>query len=974
MKIPTFLNATYSNDLKLNAFVSHALSQIEAHIEANKPIFFPEYTDHSLKHIELTLQTAFDLASPAARGLLTTIDAGALAVGISLHDLGIYLTKDGFDSLISEDSRWKGVEFFDRMSWKVLWEEFYGEATRFDGRKLRQLFGDKYRPVRPIPPKGSAWEDLDYLLVGEFIRRHHPRLAHEMALYGLPAKDGNAIEICPTKTEDQAFLADVSGLVARSHGIELRTCVDYLQHKYKNRIDPRGSHPIYLAALLRIADYFQIQSARAPSARTEVASFQSSLSEREWTVHQSVKDINNTGGDPEAIVIIAEPGDVEVFLKVKSWITGLQRELDQTWAILGEVYGLQVHTGLNLLGLKIRRVKSNIDDVVEFSKTVTYIPEKIAFEAANADLLKLLVAPLYGDDPSFGVRELIQNAIDAVREYDDSALKHELQIDKNRFSQNADVVLLIETDKEANPISLTITDRGIGMTPNVVRDYFLKAGASLRKSNAWRKEHEDSSGRSEILRTGRFGVGALAAFLIGDEIEVTTRNAFAPSSNGIAFKARLDDDAISLDRVECPVGTSIRISIPDRVKTRLRALLPAPSAKHIGFGSGIGHYFLKRPSLERTISNRPEIPVESYLPLPDDDVSEVWRCFSNSDFERVFWTFSPGQPSVSCNGIIIQAGRPHDRLEREIKNPSISVFDKDGLLPVNLERKSLQGALPFKEDLIRSIADDLLVFGLLEAPDQPFDGWFHKGVYEGFRDGSFYAGYNQIDWSRWLITKDGFMLNARSLVQEFQAEDVISIIGGPMDNSSCVKTFRTWLPATAVIASYLPTVHNDLNPRIKGIFAEAMSGRIYPPSVSMATYSTYVPQILIDKIARMHPGKNVSRLLKSLNESPSENGWRGFPAGALGKEARFSKVALATIDPDNPAIVCAGALRISETLIEDIIGKRWIELLGTAVIPFRESDRQKLVEKVRQYLPTLVQIREEIAAKKRKKVKEKAKK
>jgi molecular chaperone HtpG len=151
MKIPAFLNATYSSDLKLNAFVSQSLAQIEAHIDANKLIFFPEYTDHSVKHIELVLQTAIDFASPAARGQLTTIDASALAVGVSLHDLGMYLTKDGFESLLSENSRWKGVQFFDQKSWKTLWDEFYAEAMRFDGRKLRQLFGDNYRPVRPLP-------------------------------------------------------------------------------------------------------------------------------------------------------------------------------------------------------------------------------------------------------------------------------------------------------------------------------------------------------------------------------------------------------------------------------------------------------------------------------------------------------------------------------------------------------------------------------------------------------------------------------------------------------------------------------------------------------------------------------------------------------------------------------------------------------------------------------------------------------
>jgi hypothetical protein len=311
----------------------------------------------------------------------------------------MYLTRDGFEGLVARGSRWKGVPYFDQKDWSTLWDDFYAEATRFDDRKLRQIFGEGYRPVRPLPTKKAPWDDVDYLLVGEFIRRHHPRLAHEIALHGLPAKEGTAVEVCPIESEDHEFLADISGLIARSHGIDLRICLEYLHEKYQNRINPRGIHAGFLGTLLRIADYFQIQSTRAPSARTDVASFKSRLSEREWNVHQSVKDIHNTSGDPEAIVIIAEPADVHTFLKLKNWLSGLQGELDQSWAILGEVDGLQSHNSLNLLGMKIRRVKSNIDNVAAFSKTVPYIPARVVFEAANADLLKLLVAPLYGNNP-----------------------------------------------------------------------------------------------------------------------------------------------------------------------------------------------------------------------------------------------------------------------------------------------------------------------------------------------------------------------------------------------------------------------------------------------------------------------------------------------------------------------------------------------------------------------------------------------
>jgi molecular chaperone HtpG len=80
--------------------------------------------------------------------------------------------------------------------------------------------------------------------------------------------------------------------------------------------------------------------------------------------------IHNTSGDPEAIVVNAKPQDVETFLRLSRWLSGLQTELDRSWAVLGEIYGLQSHNNLNLLGLKIRRVKSNIDDVFAFSKTV----------------------------------------------------------------------------------------------------------------------------------------------------------------------------------------------------------------------------------------------------------------------------------------------------------------------------------------------------------------------------------------------------------------------------------------------------------------------------------------------------------------------------------------------------------------------------------------------------------------------------
>ncbi|WP_439408463.1 ATP-binding protein [Bradyrhizobium sp. DASA03076] len=936
MRIPGFLNATYSNDLKLTAFVAQALGQIEAHINGNRPVFFPEYTDHSIKHVELTLQTAIDLASPAARGLLTSVDAAALMVGVSLHDLGMYLTRDGFESLLSSDSHWLGVPFFDRKTWKVLWEEFYAEATRFDGRKLRQLFGEHYRPARPLPPHGSAWEDFDYLLVGEFLRRHHPRLAHEIALYGLPARAGNSIEICPKATEDQVFLADIAGLVARSHGIDLRTCVDYLLFKYKNKIDPRGSHPIYLGALLRIADYFQIQASRAPTARTDVTTFQSGISEGEWTVHQSVKDINNTGGDPEAIVVIAEPKDVETFLKLRKWIIGLQRELDQTWAVLGEVYGLQFHTGLNLLGLKIRRIKSNIDDVAEFARTVQYVPAQLAFEAANADLLKLLIVPLYGDRPEIGIRELFQNAIDAVRELNDLAIKQPSLLDLDRYDQEADVTLRMKVDAENALTELVITDRGIGMTADIVRDYFLKAGASFRKSDAWRKDHEDAEGHSRVLRTGRFGVGALAAFLIGDRIEITTRHVLAKQDEALRFSASLDDEFIALDRVRAPIGTQIRVLIPKEMRSNTRWIAPSSTDKEIEYYSRIGHYFLKEPSLTRYRPDGTKIDVTKWLPQPDDEVLEDWRWCTARGFERLFWTYKHEYPGLACNGILIEnRNSSNSWLHGFIIKPNISVFDREGSLPVNLERNGLQGPIPFKNELLSSISDDLLAHALVEAPSRCSSEWF-AGRYEGFR-------CDPENWSPWLIGRDGFLLNEMGLVANFKPKTIVLALGGQRDLSPWAEQIQSKLGAHDLIVFLQPEAFDYSVPRVKGLLIEALGGYLRAPSWLIGSLrATYVPSRVIEMVGRLRPGKVVTRTLGRLEKIADQNGWKCVQHASDQSSDLHDQIISLTADKDHPVIFSVFNVEIDSETEESSLSRRWLEVAGTSLVPFDVISRRRL--------------------------------
>lgn len=99
------------------------------------------------------------------------------------------------------------------------------------------------------------------------------------------------------------------------------------------------------------------------------------------------------------------------------------------------------------------------------------------------------------------------------------------------------------------------------MTLQTIKEYFLKAGASLRRSEIWKKSLKDADGKSKIQRSGRFGVGTAAAFLIGEEIVVSTRHVDSLDNKGYEFFSKLDTDFIEIRKVNRSVGTTITIKL-----------------------------------------------------------------------------------------------------------------------------------------------------------------------------------------------------------------------------------------------------------------------------------------------------------------------------------------------------------------------------------------------------------------------------
>jgi molecular chaperone HtpG len=113
-------------------------------------------------------------------------------MAILLHDCGMYLTQDMCRDLIADSSPALVIGLGD-VPWAILWAGFLSEAGRFGQEKLKAIFGD----ARPIKLSDLVLDDLgerDCLLIGEFVRRHHSRIAHEIAVKGIFRESGVALE------------------------------------------------------------------------------------------------------------------------------------------------------------------------------------------------------------------------------------------------------------------------------------------------------------------------------------------------------------------------------------------------------------------------------------------------------------------------------------------------------------------------------------------------------------------------------------------------------------------------------------------------------------------------------------------------------------------------------------------------------------------------------------------------------------
>ena len=321
--------------------ILHALERFTTILNFDGKLF-PEYTDHSARHIQDVLHTAENLINPDSYESISPQDIYVLVIAICLHDSAMTFSWSNIRTLIQDD-KYNGKVFGyknqEEPPWSDLWDKYKTEFSNYKIEDLKDIVGDN------IPLKGEVMdyfpcleeEDLkssQLKVAGEFVRRHHARIAHVISVHGFPG-----LEIDELFHKSKREHDNLAGLVARSHHYSMRDMYNRLQEDQK--IEYRKCHLIFLMSVIRIADLMQVTSERTPLLTFKSKKFWSSFSENEWRRHLSLLGYKDVAKDPSCLSFEIEPSITSVsrLYSIRSLLNYFQYELDMVWASLGEAYG-----------------------------------------------------------------------------------------------------------------------------------------------------------------------------------------------------------------------------------------------------------------------------------------------------------------------------------------------------------------------------------------------------------------------------------------------------------------------------------------------------------------------------------------------------------------------------------------------------------------------------------------------------------
>src|SRR5699024_9417370 len=335
--------------------------------------------------------------------------------------------------------------------------------------------------------------------------------------------------------------------------------------------------------------------------------------------------------------------------------------------------------------------------------------EKVTISIHSENIFPVIKKFLYSDNEIF-LRELVSNAVDATQK-----LRRLSSLGKYD-GELGDSVIDVKLDKEAK--TLTISDKGIGMTAEEIKKYINQIAFS--GATEFMEKFKEAKDANEII--GRFGLGFYSAFMVANLVEIQSL-----SYQKDAEPAKWECDGSTTYKISegnrTEIGTDIILHINEEseefleqariqeILDKYAKFLPVP----IRFGKRStseedgkdeeGKPKYKTVEVDNFINNTSPAWTKAPSELKDEDYLAFYReLYPYSIDEPLFWIHLNVDYPFNLTGVLYF---PKIKNELELQRNKIKLFSRQ----------------VFITDEVKDIVPEflMLLHGVIDSPDIPLN-------------------------------------------------------------------------------------------------------------------------------------------------------------------------------------------------------------------------------------------------------------
>ncbi|MGA0558367.1 molecular chaperone HtpG [Larkinella sp. VNQ87] len=314
------------------------------------------------------------------------------------------------------------------------------------------------------------------------------------------------------------------------------------------------------------------------------------------------------------------------------------------------------------------------------------VQEKGQISIHTENIFPIIKKFLYSDHEIF-LRELVSNAVDASQKLKKLAGFGEFG------GELGELKVTVTLDKEAKTI--TVSDRGIGMTAEEIKKYINQIAFS--GASEFLEKYKDKLDEKGAI-IGHFGLGFYSAFMVAEKVEIVTKS----------YR-----DGAEAARWICDGSTEFEITEADRAErgTDIILHIAADSEEFLDqyrLRSILDKYgrFLPIP-IEfdgETINNTTPIWTKSPSELTDEDYQKFYKELYPMSEEPLFWIHLNVDYPFNLTGVLYF---PRVKNDFQIRREKIQLYSRQ----------------VFITDEVKDIVPDFLMMlhGVIDSPDIPLN-------------------------------------------------------------------------------------------------------------------------------------------------------------------------------------------------------------------------------------------------------------